>query len=482
MNSSLINGILRRVAEKRRTPLWWVGGPVRDALMGRDWWDGDIVCDQAPRVARDIARQVRGSTLITLDEDRRIYRVICPGPPPLSLDVAQLAGGSIDRDLARRDFTINAMAREVGRETGPVIDPFHGQRDIQKRTVRALSKANLQDDPLRRLRAFRFASQLDFSVEPATRRWIAQTGGTLSAESSRVAGERVREELLKLCAGEAAAATFTAMDGAGLLAELLPELEACRRTAISFYGKGGVLRHSLNSLANLEWLLARLRDRKANPAASMSAERLNDYLSSRIGGHPRVAWMKLGALLHDIGKPGTAKRIGGRLRFFGHEELGADLVGPLGQRLRFSRQEAHLLRLWVKHHMRLGSLAAAGGATAKAHFRYLRDLGEDAVSMILISLADHYDYIPKTTWNRQRDKVEKLAWVLIQAQAEQSRTPAPKLISGHDVMRICRLKPSPEVGTILAMVEDLQAEGKLRSRNDAMTWLKKMSPGLRLPG
>src|SRR4029077_19486632 len=109
--------------------------------------------------------------------------------------------------------------------------------------------------------------------------------------------------------------------------------------------------------------------------------------------YPRTAWLKFGAFLHDIGKPATAKMIKGRLRFFEHEHVGARLAMKVGERLRCSRQEVQLLGLWVRNHMRPGNLAAAARITDKAISRYFRDLGEEGVGMVLISLADHYTYL-----------------------------------------------------------------------------------------
>src|SRR6185503_5696276 len=109
----------------------------------------------------------------------------------------------------------------------------------------------------------------------------------------------------------------------------------------------------------------------------------------------------------DFGKPATAKVIKGRLRFFEHEHVGARVATEVSRRLRLSRQEMHVLELWVRNHMRLGNLAAADHLTEKALSRYFRDLGEDGVGMVLVSLADHYTYLRKSLWLKHKDPVEQ---------------------------------------------------------------------------
>jgi len=458
-----LESLLIAQSRLRKVPIWWVGGPVRDEVLQRPWLDGDVACRGALALAKSISRKVHGK-LIVLDDQYRIYRVIIP-EGGYTLDVAELQGRTIEEDLARRDFTINAMARLVG--TSTIIDPWKGIKDLKRKTVRTLSLKVLKEDPVRRLRAFRFAAQLNFKIDPKTLAWVRK--GSLST----IAAERIREEFLKLLVSPQTGSTLDAMDRAGLLIEIIEELEACRWTARSFYGSGGVLRHSLNTVKNLEWILGRLTLYLSHKHADM----VHGYLHEPIGGHPRLAWLKLGALLHDIGKPATAKKIGGRLRFFGHEEVGADMAGPFAKRLRLSRQETQLVRSYVKHHMRLGSLAAASAATPKALFRYFRDLGgSEGVGMILISLADHYDYLNAKKWGKKSDPVEKLAIRMLDTfYADQALMKPQRLITGHDIMRVLRLKPSPQIGDILEKVQDAQVDGKIKSKDEALAFVKALA-------
>jgi len=462
-----VNAVLKttiaQAAGRRKQPLWLVGGPVRDDLLEVPCKDWDFVARQARSLAKDVARRL-GAKFIVLDEENRIYRVILP--EQVTLDFAELQGPSIEADLGRRDFTINAMAQAF--PDGERIDPFHGQRDLRQKVVRAFSEKSFVEDPLRTLRAFRFAAQFQFAIDARTVRWIRQHRHGLQ----KVSAERIREELLRLWKQPCSAPSLRLMDRAGLLCGIFPEMEACRRTAIRYYGKGGVLRHSFETVENLEWIFDHLNTTRL--FAGSIAHSIKEYLTGSIGGYPRTAWLKWAAFLHDVGKPATAKVIKGRLRFFEHEHVGASLALKISQRLRLSRQEMQLLGLWVRNHMRTGNLAAAPRITDKALSRYFRDLGEDGVGMILISLADHYTYLRSLLWAKGTDPVDKISRKLLTAYYEDRAKILPeKLVNGHVLMKKLKLKPGPLIGELLEALQDAQAEGKITTAVEALAFAKK---------
>ena len=478
--TSRIISCIQNVARHQRTALWLVGGPVRDGLLGRACADWDMVCRKAKRTAQETARRI-GAKWIALDEQNRIYRVILPESlrPVHTLDFAELQGRTIVGDLKRRDFTVNAMARAF--PSGQLVDPFHGKKDLRRKTIRAVSEKAFTDDPLRLLRAFRFQTQFQFDVESRTLRWIRKHHDKLST----VSAERIRDELLRLWKQPGSSASLRMMDRAGLLSVVFPEMEACRRTAVRYYGKGGVLTHSFETVENLEWILEYIRRYggaavtaesadAAAPPLRQSLPLLQPYLAGTIGGYPRSAWLKWAAFLHDIGKPATAKVIKGRLRFFEHEHLGAGLAVQAARRLRCSRQEAHLLGLWVQNHMRTGNLAAAARVTDKAFSRFFRDLGEEGVGMVLVSLADHYTYLSKALRGKGKDPVEKMGCQLLHSFYDRREKILPgRLLNGHDLMRHLKLKPGPIIGKLLEAVQDAQAEGRVTTKNEALAFAKK---------
>ncbi len=476
MNAALAE-VINKAARRHTSPVWLVGGPVRDALLERPCRDWDFVSRRARSLAQEVAKNLQAK-FIVLDEQYRIYRVVLP--ERVTLDFAELQGKTIEQDLGRRDFTINAMARVF--PAGGLIDPFHGRRDLKNKVIRALSARASIDDPLRTLRAFRFAAQFEFKMESRTLHWIHQHRDGLK----NVSAERIREEFLRLWKQPHASVVLRLMDRVGLLTKIFPEIEPCRRAAVRYYGKGGVLKHSFETVENLEWIFQNIeRERERGRergksgvilslAPSLALPLIRTYLRESVGGYPRVAWLKWAAFLHDIGKPATAKVIKGRLRFFEHEHVGAVLAMRLGQRLRLSRQETQLLGLWVRNHMRTGNLAAAPQITPKAFSRFFRDMGEEGVGMVLVSLADHYTYLRRSLWGKGTDPVEIITRRLLKSYYEERSKILPaKLIDGNVLMKKLRLKPGPVIGRLLEMVQDAQAEGKVKTAVEAIRYARK---------
>jgi poly(A) polymerase len=475
MSSENLEQLITTVAGRAGLSLYWVGGTVRDRLLNRSSHDWDFVCRGAERAARAVARRLPGKC-ITLDEQFRIYRVVPRKPVEgvLTIDFAEMQGRSVEQDLSRRDFTVNAMAMRLG--SVQLIDPYQGQRDLQRRTLRVVSRKALVEDPLRLLRAYRISTQLGLRIEPRTAVWLKAEHKRLMEARGGVARERVREELLRLLSQQGAAQALTEMDRSGLLTVVWPELESGRRVGVDYYGRGGVLRHHLESVANVEWILNELQqpDKWRFLKDQSYFATLQQYVRRPVGGFPCAVYLKLAALLHDIGKPATAEVIRGRLRFFGHEDVGGRMVQKVLSGLRFSRQEIGLIASWVRNHMRPGSLASGPQLTDKAIARFFRDLGEDAIGMLIISLGDHYTYLARKEWGQGRDPVEQTARRLLDAYfIRRERVLPPRLIDGHLLMKKLRIKPGPLVGKLLDTIRDGQAEGKVRTLDEALALAAK---------
>jgi putative nucleotidyltransferase with HDIG domain len=205
---------------------------------------------------------------------------------------------------------------------------------------------------------------------------------------SKSAPERIREELLKMFETPNAHTQLVAMENAGLLEVFFKEAIALRKTAPKHYGKGGVLKHTLDSVKHFELVVASLKS-----WFPWAHKKINSYLSESYAGYSRRAHGKWALLLHDIGKPATEEFRDGRLRFFEHEHVGAEAVIKLATRFRWSGEETSRYARLVRNHMRPGNLAAHGAVTDKAIHRFFRDLEDDAISMLLVSLADHLTYL-----------------------------------------------------------------------------------------
>ncbi|MDM8000541.1 MAG: hypothetical protein QUS33_11250, partial [Dehalococcoidia bacterium] len=316
-----------------------VGGWVRDHLLGRRTRDVDLaIAVSALKFARQAAAAL-GGHYVLLDEAEGIARVVlveevAAGEAQWHLDFSTLHR-SIETDLARRDFTIDAMAvdlRSIGKRSAPsLIDPFRGRKDLRVKTIRAVRASVFEDDPARLVRAVRLAADLGFSIAARTEALIRRQSHLIS----HVAGERVREELCRILSTGNACRFIFYLDRLGLLTAIMPELAPTKGVDQPHEHYWDVFNHSVQSVGTLE----RLLDRRTGPQMLSLAP----HLLSHIGefeeevspGLTRGGLVKLAILLHDIAKPQTKTlEPGGRAHFFGHPTQGAEAAGHIMQRLR----------------------------------------------------------------------------------------------------------------------------------------------------
>jgi putative nucleotidyltransferase with HDIG domain len=483
---------------KHPSPVYLVGGAVRDAALGRPVGDVDLAAKDARLLAAAVARAFKG-TLVTLDPDNSVYRLVLPparGRGLKQIDVAEILGGSIQADLARRDFTANAVALEVTADLkaavpeGSFLDPRGGLKDLARGVLRVEDDKPFKDDPLRLLRAFRISAQTGLALEPATLELIRKHR-RLARDP---AGERVQAELLALLAVPGASAFLAAMDACGLLTALFEDLEPARRCAEDYYGPGGVMKHSLDVCARVDFVLTDFA--KIYPDLGRAFE---THLAARSsGGVPERAVIMLAALLHDVAKPETAKTIGGRLRFFEHDTIGAERAAKILRDLRFSREHVDTVAEIVRQHLRPGHLASsAEPVTDKAVYRFFRDLGERAPSLLVVCWGDHASYMAEPKLKRllsaacgarsaapSRLRTEdarktvrhlQLVSMLLRRFFDQDRAPVPaRLLDGGEVMKALKIPPGPKVGDILERLREAQAEGKVKDRAQALAFVAKL--------
>jgi tRNA nucleotidyltransferase/poly(A) polymerase len=487
---------LAKVFAVARQPVWLVGGSIRDAALGRPFSDLDLACADARALAAQLARSFKG-TLVTLDETNAVYRLVlmpARGKALKQIDIAGLQGKTILEDLARRDFTLNAAALPLTKELPPSLpetaftDPRGGLKDLAAGVVRADIEQNLSDDPLRLLRAFRIAAQLGLAIEARTLKAIKRRVRLIQVP----AAERVAAELLMLLAVPGASSWLARMDEQGLLTAIFPELEPSRRCAEDYYGPGGVLKHTLEVCARVDFLLANLRSVYRPLAGDLEA-----HIAQR-GGPPFRALLLLSALLHDVAKPETAKKVDGRLRFFEHDTKGAVLTEKILRRLRLSRDQIGTASAIVRQHLRPGHLASGGPLTERAAYRFFRDLGPDAPGLLIVCWGDHASYLPEARLKRllktaaadvkradlSRFKPEdarktvhhlQLVSTLLRRWRDLSRAPAPeRLLDGRDIMKALKIPPGPRIGELLERVREAQAEGEVKNRDEALALISRL--------
>lgn len=478
--------ILQRLAiffAQANIAAYLVGGCVRDWLLGRATNDLDIALDGDPlSLGRSLAMEL-GGTFVILDQVNPTARVILPGPS--HIDLTQLRGGSILSDLARRDFTINALALPLTSEPLNVqtleglIDPFHGREDLQAGIIRAVDEASFLDDPLRLLRAIRFAAEFRFHIDPDTQAQIRRHAQSITVP----APERVRDELARILAASDAAGHLRLLDRLGLLAGLLPEVTALKGVTQPPEHYWDVYEHSLQTVAALEDNVQRLNaetsERADVPQALCPWAAVKRYLHMSIppGGHKRLTMLKFAALLHDVAKP-RCKTLepNGRIRFIGHEKEGAQLARGILQRLRFSSREASMVEIIIRHHMRPAQLMETP-LTRRAIYRYFRDTGHEAISILFLSLADHRatggPALDLSDWLRHLD----FTWHMLLAyyQEPQRVVAPPRLLTGYDVMTTLGIGPGKQVGMFLEEIREAQAAGQISTKDEALELLRSMS-------
>lgn len=470
-----MNRQIHQISNLSNGNAWLVGGVLRDALLGRPTSDVDIAVQGDAKGLAVRFAQINGSSVFPLDEERGTYRVVFVSPKgKIDFDFSRVQGNGILTDLQKRDFTINAIALPLADwGSAPwrtrLIDPTGGLADLKKRFIKRVSTAAFREDPVRLIRAFRFSAELGFLLSKETVNDVRRLRGRLI----KSAPERVREELLRLLAAPRAAPTLTQMDRVGLLGVLFPELEPMRRTGKAYYGAGGVLTHSIAAVGSLEKLL---EEELPHQFPSFHRE-LAKHLHESVGGHPRLAHLKLVELFHDIGKPATAKREGGKLHFYGHDAVGARLVAKIATRLRLSSNESRSLSRQVGAHMRPGNLGHQPRLTDRAIYRFFRDLEGDAVGLLIVALGDHFTYLSPHVRRSRKDPVfQTIRKLLAHYFLKPDVVTPPKIIDGYFLMKALKLKPGPEVGSLLAAIREAQAAGEVKTKKEALALAKSLLP------
>jgi poly(A) polymerase len=439
-----------------------VGGPVRDAIIGRLGNDLDFTTDAKPletkKILQSWAENVwetgiefgtvagkRGDTTVEVTTYRSESYDVNSRKPEVSY------GQSIEGDLARRDFTVNSMALELTGSNPVFIDPFNGLADLGKRLLRTPGKAedSFSDDPLRMLRAARFASQLGFEIAPdvlAAMKDMAQRIEIISAE-------RVRDEFIKLLMSSNPRTGITILVDTGLADFVLPEIPKLRLEIDEHHHHKDVYEHSITVL---EQAIAH---------------------EDRLGGPNLI--IRLASLLHDIGKPKTRALItGGGVSFHHHEVVGARLAKARLKALRFDGETIEQVETLVALHLRFHGYGD-GEWTDSAVRRYVRDAGDLLVHLHVLTRAD--------CTTRNLKKAARLAGIYDSLEARIAKLMEQEELSkirpdldGAQVMKLLDLKPSAQVGKALDFLMELRLEngplGQEQATAELLKWWAVQKP------
>jgi putative nucleotidyltransferase with HDIG domain len=438
---------------------WVVGGAVRDRMLGRSTPDVDVVLEGEPGAAARALAAAAGGVAFELSDDWNTWRVIGPNRA-WQVDVSPVRGGTLEKDLAERDFTVNAMAEPLA--GGELIDPHGGAADLEARRLRMLSPAALAADPLRVMRLARLAGELELEADARTLAAARDNAPRLR----EVAPERVFAELRRILALPDPVAGLSLTDAAGALAVVLPELMELRGLEQSGYHHLDAYGHTLAVLEQAVMLERSPQDafgEHADAVLALLAEPLADELT-------RSHALRLGALLHDVAKPLTrGEGPSGRVTFLGHDRAGADLVSAILRRLRASERLVTHVAALARNHLRLGFLVHERPLSRRAVHAYLRGCEPVEVDVTLLSVADRL-----ATRGRGADAAiaahVELARELLGAALEWRAGGAPPpLLRGDELAQALGIDPGPEIGRLLAELEAAQYAREITTRDEALT-------------
>ncbi|WP_028065235.1 CCA tRNA nucleotidyltransferase [Solirubrobacter soli] len=425
---------------------WLVGGAVRDRLLGRDTDDIDLAVPGDPKpYARKLSRAIKG-TAFELSGEFGAWRVVAP-EHAWHVDIVTLRDGDIDTDLAQRDFTINAMAEPLA--GGTVRDPHGGERDLADRVVRMVSSHALSDDPLRSLRAIRFAVELDLGLDPATAIEVTRQAPGLE----RVAAERIFAELKRVISADAVLRGLGLLDEHGLTDIVLPELNALKGVQQSHFHHLDVHDHTLAVLDEV----TKLDD-------PLLQEPLSDELT-------RGEAMRWAALLHDAAKPETRGELpGGRVTFLGHDAAGARLAKNVLGRLRTSARLREYVAALIAHHLDAGFLVHERPLDRRTIWRYLRDTKPYSADITLFTVADRLATRGKNAEAAIEAHLD-VARTLIAAAAEPI---PPPLVRGDELIAV-GVAPGPRLGELLAQLDEDRFAGVVSTREQALARARELT-------
>ena len=462
MNSIIIekiksDNIISKIVESFDNQIYLVGGTVRDYYMDLESTDRDIIVmdEDAKSFALKLADLFEAS-YVPLDEENKIYRLVLPDKINY-IDVTNPVGDSIEKDLMRRDLTINSIAVNI--RSGEIIDISGGVTDIKNRCLNYVNEHNFVDDPLRLLRVYRFQALYGFELAPETINAVCKYSSLIKEP----AVERINYELMKLFSGKYAHKALENMNKTWILEEIFPFVAELKQVPPNAHHHLDLFHHSIETVKQIQILY----ENNSEPVKE-HLERID------FGGFPRLAHLKLAGFMHDIGKFSTWTIEEGKHRFIKHDDVGATLAIDYLKKLHFSNKQIQYISSMIKYHIYPSHVMTSPQITEKIMMRYVRKMDVNSIDNIILAQADRLSARgPEITDDIVERNINSLNMLIkFYLETRETLKPLPKLLSGDDVMKILDIKPSRKLGEIMSALHEAQISGDVMTKEQAVEFIK----------
>ncbi len=446
----------------RKTGVYIVGGSIRDLLCGRTPIDYDLALTDTPeKFARLLAARISGHVVEFGQHGHTIRRVVTGD---YHFDIMPLNGVSIEDDLRRRDFTINAMALDVS--SGNLLDPTGGRQDLAAKRIRMVNRDVFRNDPVRLVRAYRMAANFDFTIDGDTQAAISQDADLIG----KSAGERIKEELFKIFKSAESHAQLERMAHSGLLFSVFPELAQLKNCQPGKESQRDLFEQTLAAYDHLEKLLYS-RDQNLPEPASRHVKNI---------GTARAILLKWAVLLQSIGQPSArikAEAEADDHHCDAHAARSATIAGAICRRLRFSRHQSDTVEFLVRRHLEpflCFKTRPRKVLADRAFIRLFMKCGDRTPDILLHALAGIMGRKAREDPSVKRFSEFVTRGIDCYYSTLRPRASTPPPLNGNDLVKYFGLKPSPSFKEILNAIEEEHLASRNLTREQALDLVEKL--------